>query len=790
VTETAAKKLGAERVALLFTDWERDEFQASDIYDSASDTHSSGAPEKISLLPDYFNALNEEWALISADADADPRLKGLSGRFPPGNGRKFSAMDMPFRLEEKIAGALCHRRSGERAWSDEEIIFGAEAAAVAANALAVFRLLKDSEALRQSEEKYREVFENATDGIIQTAPDGRLLMANSAFAKMTGYDSPEKAVASMTNITEQLYSDHAERDSVLRIISALGAVSKYEILFKRKNGETFWALLSAREVRGNDGSLLRYNSTITDITERKLAEAALRESEEKFRSFVENSNDAYLLLTDVYIDCNETAARIFGMGRNEITGRPPGFFLPEHQPDGALSAELMRDAVSRAARGGTPALLLHALAGDGRKLIVEVALKQITLKGQKVVLSILRDITDRSKMEERIRQMEKMDAIGQLAGGIAHDFNNQLGGIMGYAELLVKRLEDPRLRQFAEAILRASARSADLTRQLLAFARKGKYQSVPVDVHLVINEVAALLKHSIDKRIDIKERLDASPCVVAGDQSQLQNALLNLGLNARDAMPGGGELVFSTRIIHLDRDYCIRKGKDLACGDYIQISVSDNGAGMSDEVKRHIFEPFFTTKDVGKGTGMGLASVFGAVQNHRGDISFYSEPGRGTVFNIFLPVRQAEPREAPEPRPESPGIQAAVLVVDDEDIVRDIIEAMLRELGYQIITRANGEAAVEFYKDNWRSVDLVIIDLVMPKMGGRDTFSAMKKINPSVKALLCSGYSVNGEAQSILDDGALAFIQKPFTMKDISEKVAGALKAPAGSAPQGENPDR
>jgi PAS domain S-box-containing protein len=386
------------------------------------------------------------------------------------------------------------------------------------------------------------------------------------------------------------------------------------------------------------------------------------------------------------------------------------------------------------------------------------------------------DVTERLQMEQRLRQSEKLTAIGQLAGGIAHDFNNQLAGVMGYADLLLNRLTDSALKSHARGIAVSARRAADLTQQLLAFSRKGKYQSVPVDVHRLLGEVAAILERSIDKRIRIERALNAGHATVLGDPTQLQNAFLNLALNARDAMPAGGELTFETDVTAMDEESCRKNPDEVAPGVYLRVCVTDTGRGMTDEVKKHLFEPFFTTKKVGEGTGMGLASVYGTVRSHRGFIGVYSEVDHGTIIRICLPLAPgAVMAEEETPRVEPARGTARLLLVDDEKTVREMGAALLRELGYGVVTCHDGREAVEYYQENWRQVDLVILDMVMPRMGGHETFLALRQINPQVRVLLSSGYSLNGEAHAILREGVLGFIGKPYRLSELARKVAEAL---------------
>jgi CheY-like chemotaxis protein len=370
-----------------------------------------------------------------------------------------------------------------------------------------------------------------------------------------------------------------------------------------------------------------------------------------------------------------------------------------------------------------------------------------------------------------------MEAIGQLAGGIAHDFNNLLTGILGYAGMLKIDAESgSTVREVAETIEKAAERAAGLIQQLLGFARRGKNQELAVDLHQTIHDVVALLSRTIDKNIRITLDLKAPKTVVMGDPVQLQQILLNLVINSRDAMPDGGDLTFHTDLVELDQDFC-RKNPGSKPGSYFLVSVRDTGCGIPKDIQNRIFEPFFTTKEPGHGTGMGLAMVYGTVKNHEGYIQVCSEVKAGTRFNIYLPFTEEnalEPGE--EDRVVRPvGGKGCLLLVDDEEVVRKVGTAMLGSLGYEILTACNGREAVEVYRERAKEITLVILDMVMPEMGGRECFRALKEINPRVKAILSTGYAKDGKAQETLDEGMAGFIQKPYRMTDISEKVHEAL---------------
>jgi two-component system, cell cycle sensor histidine kinase and response regulator CckA len=388
------------------------------------------------------------------------------------------------------------------------------------------------------------------------------------------------------------------------------------------------------------------------------------------------------------------------------------------------------------------------------------------------------DVTERRKLEEQVRHAQKMEAVGTLAGGVAHDFNNLLTGILGYANVLKLRAEpDDPVYKGADVIERAAERAAELSQQLLGFARKGKLQERPVDLRRVTADVVAIVSRTLDKRIDISQRTDGSEAVVSGDPGQLQQVLMNLAVNAADAMPDGGELTFGIRLVELDEAYC-RTHPDATPGTYLQLSVSDTGVGIPEDVQDRIFEPFFTTKEPGKGTGMGLATTYGIVRNHEGFIQVYSEPGKGTTFKVYLPPNDDDdaPEWADMPSEEAYHGHGSLLVVDDEETVCQTVAEMLAEIGYDVKWVTSGREAVEIYDRFGSIIDLVILDWAMPEMSGEECFLALQALDPDVRALLVTGHAFNGAAQQLMDQGMIGFAQKPFVMGDLAKAVALALR--------------
>ncbi len=395
------------------------------------------------------------------------------------------------------------------------------------------------------------------------------------------------------------------------------------------------------------------------------------------------------------------------------------------------------------------------------------------------VLSSGEDISETKHLREQMQQSEKLQSIGKLAGGIAHDFNNQLTALMGYAHILkTSAKEDSKQKKYAEKIIHTVEVSATLTNQLLAFARKGQYKIEPIDLHDCVDNVIDLLQRTINKSISIKKNLNCDLRIIEADNSQIENAILNIAINARDAMPHGGEIVFRTSKFHAGSEFCRDKNYEIVVGDYIKIEISDTGTGMSKDVIKRIFEPFYTTKAQGKGTGMGLAAVYGTIKNHNGIIEVDSEVDIGTTFKIYLPLARHE-LQKPLPKKDEKPIEGngLIMVVDDEDAIREISSEILSSLNYQVETFADGKSAIEYYKKNYDQVDLILLDMIMPELNGYETFLELKKIDNQVKAIIVSGYSVEEHAQSLLDQGAIAFIQKPFRVADFARSIDQAMRA-------------
>jgi signal transduction histidine kinase/CheY-like chemotaxis protein len=396
---------------------------------------------------------------------------------------------------------------------------------------------------------------------------------------------------------------------------------------------------------------------------------------------------------------------------------------------------------------------------------------------------VLRDVSERKdaeaekrKLEGQVQQAQKMESIGTLAGGIAHDFNNILMGIQGNASLmLLKTKSDHASYEKLKNIETYVESGTELTKQLLGFARRGKYYAVATDLNDVIDKSATMFGRT-KKEIKIISDLQSDIWTVEVDRGQIEQALLNLYVNAWQAMPQGGDLYLKTENIVLDADFIDSKPYKVEPGDYIKITITDTGSGIDAETQERIFEPFFTTKEMGRGTGLGLASVYGIIKSHGGYINVYSEAEMGTTFSIYLPASGKEVRlERKEPVATVSKGSGTILLIDDEEMIIKVAEELLQELGYKVLVARNGQGAIKLYEQGPDKIDLVIMDLIMPGMGGGETFDRLKEIDPDAKVLLSSGYSINGQASEILERGCDGFIQKPFNINQLSEKIQGII---------------
>jgi two-component system, cell cycle sensor histidine kinase and response regulator CckA len=627
-----------------------------------------------------------------------------------------------------------------------------------------------------------KVFETSPTAIVVLNRDGRIYLANAQAEKtlrlthqditVRNYDDPAWTATDFAG--NLIPPDQLPFAQVKKTL--LPAMNYRHAISSTEHARIFLNINAAPlfDERGEFDGMV---ASIEDISEKIASDAVFAESEAMLKSVFRAAPVGIGVVKNRTLTwTNYKLQQMVGYSEEQLHGKSSQILYPTQEDYDYVG----REKYSQIALFGTGSVETRWLRSDGRIIDVLLSSTPIDLNDLErgVTFSAL-DITERKQMEERLRHSEKMEAVGQLAGGIAHDFNNQLAGIMGYADLIQDEAgENSVLLGYANGIITAARRSADLTSQLLAFARKGKYLSVSVDVHQIINEVVALLKHSIDKNIVIKQILCANPSTTNGDQSQLQNSILNLALNARDAMPDGGVLTIKTDVVELGAASVKDLLFDIEPGAYLQIDVKDTGCGIEPSHLGRIFEPFFTTKGEGKGTGLGLAAVYGAIKNHSGGIAIKSAVGKGTVFSLFLPscCNEAENRSATLAGGDASVLAGKhILVVDDEEHIRQIAADMIASMGCRATTCGNGQEALEIYRRIGREIDVVALDLVMPEMDGKMAFHELRRLNPQIKILLISGYSIAGEAEYLLGEGARDFIQKPFLKAELLAKLSSIL---------------
>ncbi len=516
--------------------------------------------------------------------------------------------------------------------------------------------------------------------------------------------------------------------------------------------------------------------------QRLSAIAKLRQREATFRVIFNNAFQFMAMLdTNGQIrTANDAALNAVGLSLENVTGRKfadLGFWPDED------SRRQVRHAVDQARQGELVRIDTSVHDAQGHTIAVDLSIKPVIDDDGHVIGLIAegRDMTamkraeaDRQALQERLQQSHKMEAIGQLAGGIAHDFNNLLTGVMGYAELLQLSLpEDSNEARHAGEIRRAANRAADLTRQLLSYSRSGRQRSVPVDLHQIVEETYSLLGRTLDKSIVIRRQLNAARSTVQGDPAQLQSALLNLALNARDAMPDGGTLTIGTA----------NRPAEPAEG-WLEVAVTDTGVGMDEPTRRRVFEPFFTTKGPGEGTGLGLASVWGCVRDHGGTVSLETEPGKGTTFRIDLPLSRHD-ETAPAPPPANDAdvpAEGTILVVDDEETVRRFAADSLRRAGYDVIEAADGAQAEDAFNKHRQQITAVLVDLVMPNQDGEETCRKILAIDPDMPIVASSGYSQPGMADRLHKLNVTHFLAKPYRVDELLSTLRQAIEARARTA--------
>jgi PAS domain S-box-containing protein len=629
------------------------------------------------------------------------------------------------------------------------------------------------EAWREAEEKYRELVENSEDLISTHDLDGVLLFANPALVQLFGYPLERLLGRRLDEwLTEESRSEFRR---MLASVTQEGRADGF-LRVRCRSGQERVIQFGATLARESGREVVR---GIGHDVQRRWAEHALRLSVGRLEALLHNIPDLAWLKDErgAYSAVNEALARFLGRSRRSFVGHTDREFFPEEMA--TRFEESDRQAVER---GASVQILQEVKGESGETRYFETT--KTPIRDERGLPSgtvgIARDVTERRRLEEQLLQSRKMEAIGRLAGGVAHDFNNLLTTILGYGGMLLDQLgpDDP-LRPDVEEIQRAGERAASLTQQLLAFSRKQVFEPSVLDLNAVVSEATRMLRRLIREDVQLLTSLEPDLGAVRADRSQLEQVLINLAVNARDAMPRGGELRIQTRNVE-------RPAGAVPSGAAVLLSVADTGAGIDAETRRRLFEPFFTTKERGKGTGLGLATVYGIVAQSGGEIWVESEPGRGTTFHVALP-RVTEPVSpaGPRARPESPlGGSETLLLVEDEEAVRRLVSRRLESLGYAVLSAGNAEEAVGLWQAHRDRVRLLVTDVIMPGRSGPQLAVQLVASAPELKVIYVSGYTDS----SIVEGGVLAagteFLQKPFEADALARRIREVLDGPAPNSPK------
>jgi two-component system cell cycle sensor histidine kinase/response regulator CckA len=617
-----------------------------------------------------------------------------------------------------------------------------------------------AQAATKAARQYQALFEGNLAAVFVSTFDGTLLNCNSAFLNMYGFGSKDEALAIPM---DELYADPSQRHAFLEALEQEGQVVNYESKQRKKDGSFFWSLKRASIVSGPDGSRVIAGTSI-DITERKQAEIGLKQSEERFAAIFRESpmGCGILSLDGVFLNVNETMLRVLARPAEKVIGKT-GLQL------GLWKSQQQRDQFYRRLRaeGSVQNLEVDFKDANGHRHVGLYFATLVRIGDKQCIFGMMLDQTEKRELEARFLQSQKMEALGRLAGGVAHDFNNLLGVIGGYAELLEAKLgHNENFRRYCTKIIDTTQRASGLTRQLLTFSRKEVTRPTPLQPDRAFRELVSILPRLIGEDIELTVNLSASGTVII-DKTHFEQVIFNIVINSRDAMPNGGQLFIETEDIF--RPALLSSGS-ISISQFVAIRIRDTGTGMDEETRLHAFEPFYTTKELGRGTGLGLSTVYGIVQQCMGDITIDSQLGKGTQITIFLPaigdIDDAEKNTWDELKQGAGNI----LLVEDEDELRSANAEFLTSMGYSVICASSGPEALQLARQAG-PIDLVISDVVMPKMNGREFADRLLRVRPNTKLLFVSGYADDVVLHTGLSTQAMPFLQKPFSLKELGSKV-------------------
>jgi two-component system cell cycle sensor histidine kinase/response regulator CckA len=638
-------------------------------------------------------------------------------------------------------------------------------------------LLQANQEIRESEERVRTLMNAMPDIVCLKDGEGRWLEANDFNLKLlqlqgvSYHGKKDSELADFSTFYRNIFLSNEKSDE--RVWQAK-VITRGEVTIPRPNGTNLVFDIIKVPLFYPDGRRKGLVLIGRDITDRKTAEEALNR-EMHFTKTIIEASPAFFVAIEAdgrIILMNKSMLTALGYAEDDVIGKD---YLTDFVPND--EREMLNKIFDQLVIKKEATLNEnHVLTKDGRTLLVEWhSMPVINDKSEfEYFFGVGIDITERKKLESQLIQARKMEAVGTLAGGIAHNFNNLLTVMQGYISLMLMDFDEKHMNnKYLKNIEEQIQSGARLTRQLLGFARSGKYEVRPINLNDIIEKTAILFGHT-KKEVIIQKKFEKDLWIVEIDQGQIEQSLLNLFVNAWQAMPGGGTLNLETGNILLQESFT--RVHYCKPGKYVKVSVADTGVGIDEEKKERIFDPFFTTKELGHGTGLGLASVYGIIKSHGGIIDVYSSKGHGSTFNIYLPA-SGKQMESLSPIPERIQLgEGTILLVDDEEVVIDVCVKLLYALGYKAHVAKSGKEAVEIYKLKKDEIDLVILDIIMPGQGGVEVYYALKEIKSDVKILLSSGYTIDENTRELMDHGCRGFIQKPYTIHELSNKILDVLK--------------
>jgi two-component system cell cycle sensor histidine kinase/response regulator CckA len=632
------------------------------------------------------------------------------------------------------------------------------------------RLDRSEAAQRESEEKYKELANSLPQIVFETDENGMITFVNQNAFDLFGYSQAD--LANGLNALNMLVPQDRDRalENIGNVLNGekLGSV---EYTSQRVDGSEFPVMIYANRILREDKPV-GLRGIIIDLTEQKCSEKLLRESEVRFRTALEANPDP-VVIYDVEGNVtffNHAFSEVFGWTLKECTGKKMDMFVPEKNwPE----TKQMIETVMAGKNVSATETCRYTKDGEIIPVVVNGSIYYDRNGKPEGSVINLRDISEQKRLQAQLQMAQKIEAIGTLAGGIAHDFNNLLMAIQGNVSLMLLDTDESHPQYTALMSIEDRIQNGSkLTGQLLGYARKGKYELKPVNPNHIIQETSETFGR-MRKDISIHRNFSSDLYEIRADSGQMEQVFLNLFVNAADAMPAGGKLsLTSENVTHEDMKDGVYNPQP---GIYVKLTIADTGTGMDKEIQERIFDPFFTTKEMGRGTGLGLASAYGIIENHSGYITVKSEKERGTAFNIYLPAIREKHSGKKEPDNQIVSGSGTILLVDDEKMVLDVNGKVLEKLGYSVLEAKNGKEAISAYKEYKDDIDMVILDMVMPGMGGGEVYDIMKEINKNVKVLLSSGHSMDGQAKQILQRGCDGFLQKPYRMGEVSGKLREIL---------------